>query len=123
MPGSYASPDVVISRERYAGACGGAATTEYGKFRSFQAAKLEKVHVVVTTAGTATTHKLDIYHGTSSIGTIALSTNTGTFHSALLSEALASMDQISVKTGADAAGIADVVYEYHVTPDAVETEP
>lgn len=119
--GSYADPSAIITREYNAGAAGGGATSFYGKFRSFQAAKLKKVHAVVLTAGTATTHKLDVYHGTTSIGTIALSTNTGVFHSATLNEDLASMDEVSVKTGADATGVAHVVYEYDVSPDAVTT--
>ena len=68
---AYDSPNSTVRREFFAGESGGAATTEYSKFRSFQAARLKAVQVAVTTAGTAATHKLDIYHGTTSIGSIA----------------------------------------------------
>lgn len=120
---AYDDPDFSIRREYFAGEAGGGATTEYGKFRSFQAARLKAVHAVVTTAGTATTHKLDVYHGTSSIGSIALSTAAAgvTATSGALNAALAALDQVSVKTGADAVGKAHVVFEYEVTADAVQT--
>jgi len=71
---TYADPNATVRREYFAGEAGGGATTEYGKFRSFQKARLKKVHAVVTVAGTATTHKLDVYHGTTSISSISLST-------------------------------------------------
>jgi hypothetical protein len=123
MPGSYADPNATIDREFFAGEAGGGATTEYCKFRSFQAAKLKAVHVAVTTAGTATAHKLDIYHGTTSIASISLSTSTaGTLaNSSTLNEDLAAMDQVSVKTGADVVGKAHVVYEFVASKDAVVT--
>lgn len=119
----YSDPNSTLRRENFAGEAGGAATTEYGKFRSFQKAKLKAVHAIVTTQGTAAGHKLDVYHGTTSVGTIALGTSAaGTIaHSATLNRELASMDQVSVKTGADAAGKAAVVYEYEVLHDAVQT--
>ena len=120
---TYADPNATVRREYFAGEAGGGATTEYGKFRSFQKARLKKVHAVVTVAGTATTHKLDVYHGTTSISSISLSTAAarGTASSSTLNEELASLDQISVKTGADAAGKAHVIYEFHAQHDAVQT--
>ena len=120
---TYADPNATVRRENFAGEAGGGATTEYGKFRSFQKARLKKVHAVVTVAGTATTHKLDVYHGTTSISSISLSTAAagGTASSSTLNEELASLDQISVKTGADAAGKAHVIYEFHMHHDAVQT--
>ena len=72
---AYDDPDFSIRREFFAGEAGGAATTEYCKFRTFQKALLKKVHAVVTTAGTATTHAINVYSGTTSIGAIALSTS------------------------------------------------
>lgn len=119
----YSDPNYTVRREDFGGEAGGGATTEYCKFRHFQKMRLNKVHAIVTTAGTATTHKLDVYHGTTSIGTIALSTSTAgsIAHSGLLDEVCETMDQISVKTGADADGKAHVVYEFHVLPDAVQS--
>lgn len=120
---SYDDPDYSIRRENFAGEAGGGATTEYCKFRSFQASRLKAVHAVVTTAGTATTHALNVYHGTTSIAAIALSTSAAgvSASSAVLNEALAALDQVSVKTGADATGKAHVIFEYEVTPDAVQS--
>lgn len=120
---SYADANCTVRREHNAGEAGGAATTEYGKFRTFQKAKLKKVHAVVTVAGTVAGHKLDVFHGTSSIGTIALGTSAAGViaASATLNEALATMDQVSVKSGADTVGKAAVVFEYEVAADAVQT--
>lgn len=119
----YDNPNFQIRRENFAGEAGGAATTEYAKFRSFQAARLKKVHVVATLAGTATVHGFGIYHGTTSIGSILLGTSTaGSIgHSALLDRTLAALDQVSVKSLADAVGKAHVVYEFEVTGDAVQS--
>lgn len=123
MSGGYDDPNFNIRRERFNAAMGGAATTEYAKFRSFQAARLKKVHAVVTTAGTATGHGFDVYKGTTSIGTIALGTATAgsIATSATLNAAMASLEQISVKSLADIVGKADVIFEYEVTPDSVDT--
>jgi hypothetical protein len=125
---SYDSAAYNVRREYFAGEAGGGATTEYAKFRVFQASRLKKVHAFITTAGTATTHGFNVFHGTTSIGTIALSTATananalgGANSSALLDRALAAGDQVSVKSLADAAGKAHLIYEYEVTPDAVQS--
>lgn len=124
----FSEPNAVIRREHDAGEAGGAATTEYGKFRSFQKAKLKNVHAAVTVAGTAAGHKLDVFRGTTSVGTIALGTSTaGTLAKADsvgvgMNLDMASMEQISVKTGADTVGKAHVVYEFEVLHDAVRTK-
>lgn len=120
---SYDSPDYTINREYFAGESTAGATTESLKFRVFQKAVLKKVHAVVTVAGTATTHKLDVMHGTTSIGVITLSTSTAgvSASSALLNRDVPSLEQVSVKTGADATGKAHVVYEYEVASDAVSS--
>jgi hypothetical protein len=120
---SYSEANASVRRENFAGEAGGGAATEYAKFRSFQKAKLKAVHAAVTVAGTAAGHKLDVYHGTTSIGSIALGTSAAGVlaDSATLNEALASMDQVSVKTGADTVGKAHVIYEYEVDHDAQVT--
>ena len=120
----YSDPNFTVRREHFAGEAGGAATTTYGKFRAFQKLKLKKVHAVATVAGTATTHKLDVFHGTTSVGTIALSTGaaeTTKASSAVLNLVVAPLEEISVKSGADATGKAAVVYEYEIVHDAVQT--
>lgn len=123
MPGSYNDPSVLLRREYCAPPTTAGATTEGAKFRSFQAIRLKKVHATVITAGTATTHGYDVYHGTTSIGTIALSTSAAGVDasSALLNRDVESMDQLSVKSLADAAGVAQIVYEFQVREDAAPT--
>lgn len=118
---AYDSPDAVVRRSWFVSTeAGGAATTEYGKFRPCMKSRLRAVHVVVSTAGTATTHAINIYHGTTSIGAIALSTATAnaTGSNTDIDETLAQYDQVSVKTGADAAGKVWVMYEYDSYHDA-----
>lgn len=119
---AYDDPDYQIRREQDAITVAGA-TTEGAKFRLFQAARLKKVHAAVITAGTATTHGYDVYHGTTSIGTIALSTSAAgvTASSALLDRTVGSLTQMSVKSLADATGVAHIVYEYEITSDAVQS--
>lgn len=116
----YSDPNFTLRREVDRITTAGA-TTEGAKFRSFQAMRLKKVHVAVITAGTATTHGYDVYHGTTSIGTIALSTSVAgvTASSALLDRTVGSLTQVSVKSLADATGVGHIVYEFEVTPDAV----
>lgn len=100
------------------------ATTEGAKFRSFQKIKLKKVHFAALVAGGAGTHGYRVYHGATAIGAdVVLGTSAaGTVaHTALLDEVVDTMEQISVKSLADATGTAHVVYEYEVMPDAVST--
>lgn len=116
----YSDPNFTVRRE-FAGITTAGATTEGVKFRSFQALKLKKAHVAAITAGTNAGHGYDVYHGTTSIGTMSLGTGAaGTVaHSGLLDRVVASMDQISVKSLVDATGVGHVVYEFEVTSDAV----
>lgn len=124
---AYDDPDFTTRREHFAGEAGGAATTEYGKFRAFQKFRLKAVHAFRTVAGTATTHKFDVFRGTASVGSIALSTTAAVGHaggapsSAVLDLEVAQGQQVSVKSGADAAGKAHIVYEFEVLPDAEQT--
>lgn len=120
---SYDNPDFLIRREHCAPPTTAGATTEGAKFRHFQAMKLKKVHAAVITAGTATDHGFDVYHGTTSVGTITLGTSTAgsSASSAALNLDVASMAQVSVKSLADVVGVAQIVYEFEVRPDAVES--
>lgn len=122
--GAYSDPNSTVRREANIGEVGGGATTSYGKFRHFQRIKLKRVHAVVTVAGTVAGHKLDVYHGTTSIGTIALGTAAAEVRvsSGILNELVESLEEVSVKTGADATGKAHVVYEHEVQFDAVQTK-
>lgn len=115
---AYDSPNQVVRREQAMPPTTAGATTEGAKFRQFQEFKLKKVHAAVITAGTAAGHGYDVYRGTTSVGTIALGTN-GTnvaASSALLDLVYTSFQQLSVKSLADATGVAQIVYEYEMTP-------
>jgi len=119
---AYDDPDYLVRREVDRITIAGA-TTEGAKFRSFQAMRLKKVHAAVITAGTATTHGYNVFHGTTSVGAIALSTSAAgvSASSALLNLEIAAMAQLSVKSLADATGVGHIVYEYEVTNDAVQS--
>jgi hypothetical protein len=124
----YTEPNALVRREQFGGETTAGATTESCKFRSFQKMKLKNVHAVVTVAGTATTHKLDVFRGTTSVASISLGTSaigaTAKADSSGpgLDLAYAALEQLSVKTGADATGRAQVVYEFEVDHDAVRTK-
>lgn len=109
----YCSEDYNITREHCGGEAGGGATTAYNKFIAFAATKLKAVHALVTTAGTATAHKLDVYIGTTSVASLALGTSTAnTVATVLVGSNVGSLALVSVKTGADVVGKAVVSYEY-----------
>lgn len=115
----YDHPNYVVRRERFAGEAGGAATTEYGAWRPFQKAKLEAVHFVVTTAGTAAGHGYGIYIGTSSVGAVSLGTSAAGVTSSVTSlstESVTSLQKVSVRSLADQVGKAHVIYEWIADP-------
>lgn len=119
----YSDPNYAVRREFCTPPTTAGATTEGAKFRSFQKMLLKKVHAAVIVAGTATTHGYNVFNGTTSIGTIALSTSGTniTASSALLNSEVAALGQVSVKSLADATGTAQIVYEFEVQPDAVQS--
>lgn len=122
MGNSYDAPNVTVRREHCVGEVGGGATTVYGKFHHFQKMRLNAVHVRVTTAGTATAHKFDVYIGTASVASAALSTSTaGVTTSVAVGSTVTSLEAVEVKSGADATGLAVVSYEYEVLPDASQS--
>lgn len=108
----YDAPDRTIEREKHIEA-GGAATTAYGKFRSFFASKLVRAKAWVTTQGTAVGHGFDVYVGTTSVGTLALGTGAAeTAVEVALNVAVPAGSQVSVKSLADTVGKADITIEY-----------
>lgn len=116
----YADPNFTVRREVDRITVAGA-TTEGAKFRSFQALKLKKVHATVITAGTHAGHGYNVFQGTTSVGAIALGTSAAgvSASSAALNLNVASLEQMSVKSLVDATGVAHIVFEYEVSPDAV----
>lgn len=109
----YTVPDLALSREYAVSAAGGAATTAYGKLRSINKLKLTKAKAWVTVAGTATGHKFDIMVGTNSVGSLPLGTEIpDTAVEVALNVEVAAGAAVTLKSGADATGKADVVLEY-----------
>ena len=117
---AYDSPNYQTRREQSHLMVAGA-TTESARMINFQRLRLKKVHAHVVTAGTATTHAINIYHGTTSIGAIAISTATAlsTFSSSALNRTVEALDRLAVRTGADATGVCMVAYEFELLPDGV----
>ncbi|MGH2362043.1 MAG: hypothetical protein ACRDGM_16075 [bacterium] len=119
---AYDSPNYTVRNEQFAGEAGGGATTEYTKFRRFQKMRVKAAHAVVTVAGTATGHGFDIYHGTTSKGTLPL-LGTSAAGVAVSNTALdfdvASLEQVSVKSLADVVGKAHIIFEFENTQDGV----
>lgn len=117
----YDSPLFKDIDQTYAGEAGGASGTSYTRFRTFMAVKLLGAHAVVTTATSATGHGFDVYHGTTSVGSIAVGAGaTGTGYSWVPStpRSIAAGEAISVKSLSDATGKADIVFEYKIDPAA-----
>lgn len=102
-----------IKREHFVADAGGAATTAYGKNRSFADRKLEAVHFTVSTQGTAAGHGFDVYIGTASVGTVSLGTTAanGTATVAINQDVPAGA-LVTVKSLVDATGKADVIYRF-----------
>ena len=120
---AYSDANYTVRREHCTPPTTAGATTEGGKFRSFQKVKLIKAHAAVLTAGTNAGHGYNVFNGTTSIGTIALGTSgtNVTASSGLLNSEVVALGQISVKSLVDATGVAQIVYEYEVQHDAVQS--
>jgi hypothetical protein len=118
---SYDQSAYQIRREVATGDITGAASGSLKKFLFFQAAKLKKVHGIVTVAGTHTAAVMDVYVGTSSVGTIAFGTNTaGTVvHSGAIDATIPANGYVDIKGATNSATLAaSLAIEFNVTPDA-----
>lgn len=121
---AYDNQEFQQRREAHLGNVTGAAAASLNKYMFFQAAKLKKVHGMVTTAGTHTAAAFDIYVGTASVGSLAFGTNTAgvVVHSAALNTTIPANGYVELKGPANSATlVASVVLEYEVTPDAVKS--
>jgi len=120
----YDNPNANINREISRNDAGGAATTEYAKFRAHQKGRLKNVHLIVTTAGTIDAHAFELTIGAGTVATMTCGTQTAGSIISLgdTEEAVAAMEAVALVSKADADGIVDVVYEYNVDHDAILTE-
>lgn len=115
---SYDSPDRVIEREHFVSEAGGAATTVYGKNRSYADRLLNKVKATVAVAGTAAGHAFELIIGTATVATIALSTSTaGVEVDTPVALDVPAGALVAVKSKADTVGKADFVYQFTQTSD------
>lgn len=120
---AYDEANFTVRREHACPPTSAGATTEGAKFRQFQKFLLKRAHAAVITAGTAAGHGYDVYVGTTSVGTIALGTSgtNVTASSAVLNQNVSSLQQVSVKSLADATGVAQIVYEYEMQQDGTRS--
>ncbi len=119
---SYDNPNYTMRREQsFLTVAGNAAVS--ARMINFQKMRLKKVHARVVTAGTSAGHAVNVYHGTTSIGSISLGTSAAgsTGSSAALNRTVDSLEQVNIVNGTDATGVAVVSYEYEVLPDASQS--
>lgn len=101
---AYDSPDRAL---RYidAGHLTGAASASMRKFPQYRAALLKRAQATIITAGTHASAAFDIYSGTTSVGSLAVGTNTAgvTVSSGTINAQIAADSYIEVKGKADSA--------------------
>lgn len=128
MSNRYDHPNVIVRREFSMHVL--AATVNLQYFRTFQAAKLFGVHGKVLIAGTGanTTSgiRIDLVGtSTSSIGNIDFSTNSVAYETSVTfgvgTQTMIAGGGINIVKRTEATGVFNVVLEYEVLPDAVQT--
>lgn len=99
------------------------ATTDSAKMRTFQALRLKAVHFTVVTAGTNAGHGYTIQHGTTSVGTVSIGTNTAGYTASVdMSDlAITAGETVNVLSLVDATGVADAVLEFETDKAALIT--
>ena len=118
--GQYDHPNYLTRRHFNFVGMGGAATTTYGGLAMPFAGKIRQVTWCTQVAGTATTHGMAIYNGTSSLAAFVPGTSVtqtlGT--TADLASIFAAGDRLSFKSLADATGTVNAVVEIEMLPSA-----
>jgi hypothetical protein len=102
---TYTDPNANTRREINAANVAGAAGASMAKFLMFQKTRLKKVHCLVVTAGTNAAAQVDIFNGTSSVGSIVVGTNTAgaVLHSAAIDSDIPANGLIELKGAANTA--------------------
>jgi hypothetical protein len=114
---AYDSADSTVHREVVTQTLAGNAAVS-GKFVSFANLLLKRMQAVVLVAGTSSGsgNKVDVYVGTSSVGTVALGSSTAGFVSSVVDLSSAAVvpagTPVSLKNGTDATGQAAVTLEF-----------
>jgi|TARA_Y100000296_G_scaffold74370_1_gene92915 hypothetical protein len=124
MAGRYDHPNHLVRREQcMGGVTAGTSDARVALFSPFQKMRLMSVQGVIETAGTAANTYV-IQNGTTSIGTLAVGTDTAgaIVASGSLGTTIAKGARVNLKTATtDATGVAIITYEWEVLPDAVLT--
>ena len=117
----YTDPNANIVREINTGHITGAASASMQKFLSFQKTKLKKVHALVVTAGTHAAAAVDVYVGTTSVGSLAFGTNTAgsVLHSGAINADVPANGMIELRGAANSATLVGAFsIEHQVAVDA-----
>ena len=123
MPTSdpYDHPNNIVTRESHQTTVAGNASILY--FRHYQKMRLKAVHLAIAVAGTATTNTFIAKSGTTALGTFAMTTSTQGVTSSIdvTDTDVAALGELSVLGGADATGVADIIWEFQVLPGATRS--
>lgn len=118
---SYDHPNYTVRREAHQTTVAGNGTILY--FRHYQKIRLKAVHAAVAVAGTAATNTFVVKSGTTALGTFALSTSTQGVTSSIdvTDTDVDALGELSITGGADATGVAEIIWEFEVLPDAAQS--
>ncbi len=123
MATRYDHPNCTVRREVSAYGAAGANGT-YAQYMPYQKMRLVAAHFKVVVAGTSagSGHGFTVRNGTTSIGAIALNTETaGVTTSVTLGDTIDSFETLNALGGTDATGAAQITWEYEVLPDALQS--
>lgn len=118
---TYTDPNAQVRREINTGHITGAASASMAKFLMFQKTKLKKVHALVVTAGTNAAAAVDVYVGTTSVGSVTFGTDTAgsVLHSGAIDVDVPANGMIELKGAANSATLVGAFsIEHEVAFDA-----
>ena len=121
MTRRYDHPTFIVRRQDSHLAVAGASGTN-AQLMPYQKFRLVAAHFKVVTAGTSagSGHGYTIRNGTTSIGAIALNTETaGVTTSVAVGSDIDSFETLNALSGTDATGVAQITWEFEVLPDAL----
>lgn len=121
--GNYDHPSYITRQQINLGNTTAGNGTVGIRFSPLSNLRVRNVSATVMTAGTSAGHILTIKNGTTSVGSITLSTNTAGFvgTSGDLNTTVTAGTVLSVTNGTDATGVASVAAEAYLDPQATWT--
>lgn len=121
---SYDDANSSIARESRMGTLTGVASAAFARFHCFQKTRIKQIRGTVVVAGTNASAGIDIYNGTTSVGSITVGTNTaGTIvSSGALNTDVAADSFYELRGKANSATMqVALVAEERVLPEAVNS--